>query len=186
MKSVFITGASGTGKSTTFNALLSQGFRPSPNHLTRTPRPGEVQGVDAHFVTEAAFTEGIAKGEYFETSLSAAEHGGVYYGSPRQWVVEIQNDENIIAMPSNVVVVSGLTAVLESMSVRQKLIWCNLHAPTEVRRERICHRITDSAVLHARLFSGVSHGIHEAADINIDTAVTPLEDVISTVLERTS
>lgn len=45
---------------------------------TRAPRPGEVDGVHYHFVTEEAFGKMLDAGEFLEW----AEYGGHLYGTP--------------------------------------------------------------------------------------------------------
>jgi guanylate kinase len=48
-------------------------------------RPGEVEGVDYHFLTQEAFKEGIARGDFLEYD----EHYGHFYGTRRQDVESI-------------------------------------------------------------------------------------------------
>lgn len=77
---VVFSGPSGAGKGTILAEYLSR--RPqtvySISATTRSPRPGEVDGVHYHFVTREAFEEMIAQGEVIEYT----EYNGNYYGSP--------------------------------------------------------------------------------------------------------
>lgn len=57
----------------------------SVSMTTRHPRPGEVDGVHYHFVTEAAFDELAEAGELLEW---AVVHGANKYGTPRQPVLD--------------------------------------------------------------------------------------------------
>ncbi len=52
-----IAAASGAGKTTLVKALLNKDkdLQASVSHTTRKPRPGEVNGVDYHFVDESTF-----------------------------------------------------------------------------------------------------------------------------------
>jgi guanylate kinase len=52
---------------------------------TRRPRPGEVEGVHYHFVSDERFDEMVAAGELLE---SAVVHGRAKYGTPRAPVEE--------------------------------------------------------------------------------------------------
>lgn len=52
---------------------------------TRSPRPGEVDGVHYHFVSESKFDAMIAAGEFLEW---AVVHGRHRYGTPRQQVLD--------------------------------------------------------------------------------------------------
>ena len=55
-----VSGPSGSGKSTLLKRLLAthaESFGFSVSHTTRSPRPGEADGREYHFVTPAAFGE---------------------------------------------------------------------------------------------------------------------------------
>ena len=71
------TAASGAGKTTLVKALLSQNTQltHSVSHTTRSPRLGEVNGADYHFVSDAEFLEILANGGFLE---SAHVHGARY------------------------------------------------------------------------------------------------------------
>lgn len=66
-----ITAASGAGKTSLVKALLEQDINLtlSISHTTRKPRPGEQDGIDYHFVDEAAFLEILAAGGFLESAL---------------------------------------------------------------------------------------------------------------------
>ncbi|ORY24467.1 guanylate kinase [Naematelia encephala] len=75
-----LCGPSGTGKSTLLNALFAAhpgqfGF--SVSHTTRTPRPGEENGVAYHFVSKDEFMQRVERGEFLEW----AQFGGNCYGT---------------------------------------------------------------------------------------------------------
>lgn len=185
MKSVFLTGASGVGKSTTYHMMLSEGFELSPYHITRPPRTGEIDGRDAHFINEQTFLENVANGEYLEASGEEAFYAGVYYGSPRVWIDEISSQEkSIIAMPANALVVSALCKELENLRVRDQLLWVNLYAPIETRKSRIETRVHDPEVLRRRLSTGVTQGILQSADVNIDTSVFSPDEVVNIITDK--
>lgn len=79
---LFIVAApSGAGKSTLVNALLQRepGIALSISHTTRAPRPGDVDGVQYHFVDRATFEAMVARGEFLEH----ADVFGNYYGTSR-------------------------------------------------------------------------------------------------------
>ena len=52
---IIICGKTNSGKSTLKNALLQHGFESIVTYTTRSPRLGEVNGVDYHFVSEEEF-----------------------------------------------------------------------------------------------------------------------------------
>ena len=79
---LFIVAApSGAGKSTLVNALLARepGIALSISHTTRAPRPGDVDGVQYHFVDRATFETMVAHGDFLEH----ADVFGNYYGTSR-------------------------------------------------------------------------------------------------------
>lgn len=79
---VVIAGPAGVGKGTLVRRILSQqdDFMLSVSATTRDPRPGEVDGVDYHFVPERQFQDLIQHGELLEY---AQVHGRHYYGTPK-------------------------------------------------------------------------------------------------------
>ena len=72
-----VSGPSGCGKSTLIGLacrdLPGLGF--SVSHTTRAPRPSERDGVDYHFVTDAAFRRMVRAGRFVEW---AEVHGRLY------------------------------------------------------------------------------------------------------------
>ena len=64
---VVVSGPAGSGKGTVLSSLLADGdFRFSVSATTRAPRPGEVDGVNYHFLDRAEFERRIAAGEMLE------------------------------------------------------------------------------------------------------------------------
>jgi guanylate kinase len=81
---IIVSGPSGVGKSTLVRRLLDEPtlrgrLRLSVSATTRSPRPGEVDGVHYHFWTRERFESGLAAGEFLEH----AEVYGNWYGTLR-------------------------------------------------------------------------------------------------------
>jgi guanylate kinase len=76
-----ISAPSGAGKSTLINALLTQhaDMQLSVSHTTRSPRPGESNGVQYHFTDIPAFKQLIEQDQFLEW----AEVFGNYYGTSK-------------------------------------------------------------------------------------------------------
>lgn len=75
-----VSGPSGSGKSTICKRLLADPrVEFSVSATTRTPRPGEVDGRDYHFLDKARFRAEIERGAFIEW----AEVHGNLYGTPR-------------------------------------------------------------------------------------------------------
>lgn len=74
-----VSAPSGAGKSSLVKALLGQDaqIHLSISSTTRTPRPGEVDGVDYHFLGRETFLARLEAGEFLES----AEVYGNYYGT---------------------------------------------------------------------------------------------------------
>jgi len=79
-----VSAPSGAGKSTLLNALRpGADFVYSISSTTRTPRAGEIEGEDYHFLSLTDFESRIAAGEFLEY---ARVHGH-YYGTRREAVL---------------------------------------------------------------------------------------------------
>ena len=89
-----VSGPSGCGKGTVLKEVMQQqDLYYSVSLTTRAPRPGEVDGVQYHFVSKEQFEEMIARDEVLEH----AEFCGNYYGTPRDAVEAMRNEgKNVI------------------------------------------------------------------------------------------
>ena len=78
---IVISGPSGSGKSTVINDLCKadETLQQSVSATTRKPRPGEVEGVNYHFLSKAEFEKHIQQDNFLEW----AEYGGNLYGTPK-------------------------------------------------------------------------------------------------------
>lgn len=84
---IVLSGPSGVGKGTVRKEIFSQedtAFEYSISMTTRSPRQGEVNGVDYFFKTREEFEELIKQGKLLEY----AEFVGNYYGTPVDYVRE--------------------------------------------------------------------------------------------------
>ncbi|MBF0245920.1 MAG: guanylate kinase [Planctomycetes bacterium] len=90
---VMLAGPSGCGKSTLIRRFLDEhgGFSFPVSATTRSPRPGEVEGVSYHFLKREDFEQRIAAGEFLEH----AEVFGNLYGTLRA-TVEKGLDQNLL------------------------------------------------------------------------------------------
>jgi guanylate kinase len=76
-----ITGPSGVGKGTLIRTLLERApqLELAVSATTRGPRPGEVDGVDYHFLSDDEFERRVQAGEFVEH----ARYSGRRYGTLR-------------------------------------------------------------------------------------------------------
>lgn len=82
-----IAGPTAVGKGTVIKHILANHpeIALSVSATTRTPRPGEVDGVSYFFMTKPEFEAQIAANEMLEW---AQVHGDNYYGTPKQPVLD--------------------------------------------------------------------------------------------------
>jgi guanylate kinase len=93
---LFIVAApSGAGKSTLVKALLADDatLTLSISYTTRTPRPGEVNGREYHFVDLATFERMRDEGEFLE---SAEVHGNWYATSQKQIARVLESGRDVV------------------------------------------------------------------------------------------
>lgn len=76
-----LSSPSGAGKTTLANALIASdpGIRLSVSATTRKPRPGEVDGKDYLFLSDAAFAAMVENGDFLEWAHVFSNR----YGTPR-------------------------------------------------------------------------------------------------------
>lgn len=90
-----ISAASGAGKTTLVNAVVEQlkNLLVSVSHTTRSPRDGETDGVNYHFVNKKTFEEMLENGEFLE---SATVFGNMYGTSKQHIQQQLQKGMDVI------------------------------------------------------------------------------------------
>lgn len=94
-----VAGPSGVGKGTVLSELRRRypSLLYSVSATTRQPRPGEVDGIAYHFVSDQQFDDLIASGGLLEW----AQYTGVRYGTPRQPVLDALADGRTVLLEIN-------------------------------------------------------------------------------------
>ena len=78
---IVVSGPAGSGKGTVNAHLIETGdYCFSVSATTRAPRPGEVDGVNYHYISKDEFQSRIASGDMLEYT----EYCGNYYGTPKK------------------------------------------------------------------------------------------------------
>jgi len=100
---VVLSGPSGSGKDAVLGPLFSAGtcpprLRRCVTATTRTPRPGEIEGVDYFFLAREEFEQRIGEGFFLEHACYA----GRYYGTPRWWVERERSGGNDVLLKIDV------------------------------------------------------------------------------------
>ena len=146
---VVFSGPSGSGKGTVLKEALkkSKDLALSVSVTTRSPRDGEVDGVDYIFRSQEQFLDLVSKNGFLEWACFCEN----YYGTPRAEIEEMLD--------------SGKNVVLEievqgAMKIREKcpdaVLIFNLPPSMEELENRLVGRNTDSAdVIKKRLDTAV-------------------------------
>ncbi|MDR0884783.1 MAG: guanylate kinase [Clostridiales Family XIII bacterium] len=142
-----ISGPSGAGKGTICKQILretdasSSRAKLSISMTTRSPRPGEVDGVSYYFTDRAHFEAAIARDEFLEY----ADVYGNYYGTPRRYVSEmLANGEDVVLE----IDVQGALQVKQRFA--EAILIFILPPSLEVLQQRLVGRGTDAADVIAK------------------------------------
>ena len=142
---VFVLSApSGTGKTTVTRRLLEQvpGVGFSVSCTTRSPRPGERNGVDYHFMPRHRFDERRRRGEFLEW----AEVDGAAYGTSRRRLEDSLKRGKDMLLDIDT---QGAAQVRRRM--RSAVLIFLLPPGPGVLRRRLHRRGTDPVVMERRL-----------------------------------
>jgi len=138
-KLFIISAPSGAGKTSLVHALIPQLKALCPikrliTYTSKTPRPGEKQGIDYHFISSEEFEEKAKKGFFLEWSTVY----GTYYGSPSAVLKELKCGKSFLLIVDRV----GAAQIVKKYT-RSILIW--VEVPTiEDLKNRLEQRGTDT------------------------------------------
>lgn len=158
---VVVAGPSGVGKSTIVREALARDphIWLSVSVTTRKPRPGETNGVDYTFVSDAEFDDLIASGGLLEW----ATYAGNRYGTPAEAVAQFRAEGRPVVLE---IEVQGARSVRESApdavlvfiappdreTLRERLVGRGTESP-EILEERM--HIADTELAAAQEFDHV-------------------------------
>jgi guanylate kinase len=148
---VVVSGPSGVGKSTVVRAVLDVNPQIwlSVSVTTRSPRPGELDGIDYFFITDSQFDDLVSSGGLLEW----AEYAGNRYGTPAKPVLD------------------------KRMSGRPVILEIEVQGAREVRKSAPDAHLVfiappDQATLRARL---MGRGTEDSADLATRLAIADSE-----------
>lgn len=167
-KSIIITGASVTGKTTLCRRLMVHfRLKPSPVHMTRELREGEIANVDGLFITEQKFKSNFLKGMYLQESIESAYFSGAYYGCPKEWIDCTNNKDYRCFVCPTVKMASEI-----KRDFNQNFFWIHLIANENIRLERLMRRNPDMKKddFNMRILKGSANVDITGHDLVIDTS----------------
>lgn len=173
-----VSAPSGAGKTSLVKALVERtaGIRVSVSHTTRAMRPGEVDGVNYHFVDQHKFMAMVEAGAFLE-------HARVFnnfYGTSQQWV------EDTLAQGGDVILEIDWQGAQQVRRLIKDTVSVFIAPPSlETLSLRLTGRGQDSAeVIAARMQQAVTEMSHyPEADYlivndNFEDAVVDLQSLV--------
>ena len=149
-----VSAPSGAGKTSLVKALLDAQpqVRVSVSHTTRGIRPGEVDGVNYHFVSREEFLERLERDEFLEH----AEVFGNLYGTSQRWLEQSLDEGYDLILEIDW---QGAQQVRRLMPQARSIF---ILPPTqEALRQRLTNRGQDSdEVIDGRMREAVSEMTH--------------------------
>ena len=177
-----ITGPSGVGKGTLIRLLRERvpDLALSVSATTRGPRPGEEDGLDYHFLSDAEFAERVERGDFVEW----AEYSGRRYGTLR---AELQRHLDAGHPVVLEIEVQGARQVREAMPEAVQIF---IEPPDgDALRDRLVGRGTDDPAAIARRLAVAEEELAAAGEFQyrvvndrLDAAVARLVEIVTTAV----
>jgi guanylate kinase len=177
-----ITGPSGVGKGTLIRTLLERipDLGLAVSATTRSPRPGEEDGVAYHFLTDEEFERRVQAGEFVEH----ASYSGRRYGTLRSELEQRTRDGSPVVLE---IEVQGARQIAETMPEAVRIF---IAPPSEeALRTRLIGRGTDDPEqVEARLetareeLAAQREFPHVVINDRLEDSVEALEEVVRAAL----
>jgi len=175
---LMVVAPSGAGKSSLVNALLKQdaSIGLSVSFTTRAPRPGEVNGREYNFLTEAEFLARKEAGDFLEW---AKVHGN-YYGTSKSWIEsQMQNGKDVILE-------IDWQGARQVQTIIPEAIWIFILPPSiQALEDRLLHRAQDDEATIQKRVAAAKEELTHVAEANylvinddFETALAELNHVV--------
>lgn len=178
-----VSGPAGVGKGTINLSLISRNsdIRMSVSATTRSPRPGEIDGVHYFFKTDAEFQKMIESGAFLEYMRVFNTH---YYGTPKSFV------EQELAEGRSVILEIDVQGAMRVKAAYPDAVLIFIAPPSMSElKSRLIHRGTESSEAIERRFETAFQEMelvdrYDYVVVNdiLDLAIARTEDII--VAER--
>jgi guanylate kinase len=149
-----ISGPSGAGKSVLIERILQElpAIRFSVSSTTRAPRPGEINGVNYHFISRDQFQADVDSGRFLEY----AQFSGNMYGTNRHEIEEAQNLGQDLLLD---IEVQGARQ-LQEKGIEAVYIFVTPPSFAELERRLRSRNTEDEVAIHRRLRQAVEDVSH--------------------------
>ncbi len=182
---LILSGPSGCGKSTVIKRLneLVSGLRFSVSCTTRSPRPGEVNGVHYYFCTPQEFQEKQDAGEMLEY----AHVHTASYGTPKAPAIEAIHNGEIMILDIDVQGARQVKAALDNTEYASALVRVFLAPPSlEELERRLRSRGTETeAAIETRLKNAATEMAcadeyqYQVVNDQVENAAQALKNIIT-------
>jgi len=172
---IIISGPSGVGKGTVLKSVFNSDSNLvySVSCTTRTPRNGETDGVEYHFLTKEQFEQNIKDGKMLEY----AEYCNNYYGTNAEYVEKQRNEGRDVVLEIEV------QGALQVMKKCPDAISIFIAPPSfEVLKKRLIGRGTESEEIIAARISKASEELSFINEYEYKVVNDKLEDACDDVL----
>lgn len=185
-KIIVLAAPSGCGKSTIINGVMQQGdlnLGFAVSATTRTPRPGEKDGVNYYFMTKEAFRDAIAEDRFVEYE---EVYPGRFYGTLRSEIERITSAGHNIILDLDV---NGALGVKQLYGDRAMTVF--IEPPSlEVLRNRLESRGTETPEVIDVRIDRAAYELSRAPEFDrrivnddLDTAVRQAYNLIDAFVE---
>lgn len=150
---LIVSGPSGSGKTTLCRRAEAAGLTSySISCTTRSPRPGEQDGVDYHFLSPDSFAQKVENGEFLEY---ATVHGNSYGTLKADIISLLQSGKNVV-MDIDVQGAASIRACTDDI-IRTAYADVYIHVPSDELEARLRGRQTDAEeVIQLRLHNAAT------------------------------
>ncbi|MBW6409796.1 guanylate kinase [Clostridium weizhouense] len=175
---IVISGPSGAGKGTICKELIknNNNLSLSVSATTRSPRQGEIDGINYHFLSKEEFLKRIEENDFLES----AEVYGNYYGTPKS------NVEEILESGKDVILEIDIQGALKVKENTEEGVFVFILPPSmEELKQRIIKRGSETPESLMKRFKSAYKEINFVSKYNyavvndeVDVAVSKLEAII--------
>ncbi|GAA0077997.1 guanylate kinase [Clostridium sp. CTA-5] len=175
---IVISGPSGAGKGTICKELIknNDNLSLSVSATTRSPRNGEIDGINYHFLSKEEFLRRIEENDFLES----AEVYGNYYGTPKS------NVEEILESGKDVILEIDIQGALKVKENTEEGVFVFILPPSmEELKQRIIKRGSETPESLMKRFKSAYKEINFVSKYNyavvndeVDVAVSKLEAII--------